>query len=127
VRDSAERLRDILEAIERIEGRAPASREALAADEMAQVWVIHHLRIIGEAVRAHPDDVRDRAPETPWTKIVGMRNILVHHYFAVDADAVWAVIERDLTPIREVVRRLLAEIGPAETKPAPPISGASPK
>ena len=36
-----------------------------------------------------------------------MRNILVHHYFGIDKDAVWAVVERDLGSLEAEVRRLL--------------------
>lgn len=29
-----------------------------------------------------------------------MRNILVHHYFGIDRDAVWNVVERDLPALK---------------------------
>jgi uncharacterized protein with HEPN domain len=41
------------------------------------------LQIIGEAARTLPDDVRAMAPDIPWTKMIGMRNILVHGYCLV--------------------------------------------
>ncbi len=112
MRDPAERLRDILDALQRIDSHAPAGPEALASDEMLQVWVVHHLRVIGEAARALPDDVRARAPEIPWSDVVAMRNVLVHEYFIVDVETVWSVLQKDLAPLRAAVQRLLAEIAP---------------
>ncbi len=39
-----------------------------------------------------------------------MRNILVHHYFGIDTDAVWAVVEKDLPDLKwnvqEILRRM---------------------
>lgn len=52
MRDDRERLLDIQEAIERIEKYAVRGREAFERDELIQTWVLHHLQIIGEAVRA---------------------------------------------------------------------------
>lgn len=72
-----------------------------------QIWVVHHLQIIGEAVAALPPDVRAEAPEIPWGSIVGMRNVLVHRYFAVDVARVWDVLQKDLQPLRTAVERLL--------------------
>jgi len=43
VRDDAERLRDILEAVERIERYAIRGREAFERDELIQNWMVHHL------------------------------------------------------------------------------------
>lgn len=37
-----------------------------------------------------------------------MRNILVHHYFGVDANVVWSVVENDLPRIEAAVRKVLA-------------------
>jgi uncharacterized protein with HEPN domain len=39
----------------------------------------------------------------------GMRNNLVHACFAIDREAVWRVVERDLAPLEAEIRRLLAD------------------
>ena len=88
MRDDRERLRDILEAIERIEKYAAMGRQRFEQDELIQIWIVHHLQLIGEAARALSADFRDSQPRVPWSQIVGMRNILVHNYFGVDADIV---------------------------------------
>ena len=41
MRDDDERLRDILEAIERIEKYASRGREAFDVDELIQTWVLY--------------------------------------------------------------------------------------
>lgn len=48
MRDVRERLRDILEAIKRIEKDSSQGRDAFFEDELIQTWVIRHLQIIGE-------------------------------------------------------------------------------
>jgi uncharacterized protein with HEPN domain len=107
VRDDRERLLDILEAIERAEKYAAQGKEAFLRDELVQVWILHHLQVIGEATRALDPSFREEFPEIPWTKIIGMRNILVHHYFEIDTEIVWAVVEEDLPSLKEKVRAAL--------------------
>ena len=114
MRREPERLRDILEAIAKIEEYATRGREAFDADQLIQTWIVHHIAIIGEAARALPAEFRARFPEVPWRDIVGMRTILVHHYFDIDAEAVWAVVERDLPDLRHNVRAILEQL-PSES------------
>ena len=84
MRDPKERLRDVLEAITNVERYLARGKDAFEHDELLQVWMLRQLQIIGEAVGPLPEEIRARAPEIPWSKIVGMRNILVHGYFAID-------------------------------------------
>jgi uncharacterized protein with HEPN domain len=49
LRDDKERLRDINEAIEKIDKYVSIGYQAFAEDERTQVWIIHHLQVIGEA------------------------------------------------------------------------------
>ena len=107
MRDDGERIRDIQEAIERIERYAVKGRQAFDDDELIQTWIIHHLQIIGEAASGLSESFREQYPEIPWTKIVGMRNILVHHYFGIDRDLVWDVIERDMTNFKKTIKEIL--------------------
>jgi uncharacterized protein with HEPN domain len=106
MRDPAERLRDILEAIAAIERHANCNREAFEGDELLQTWFLRHLQIIGEAARALPQDVRNLAPEVPWHQIAGMRNVLVHGYFEVDTDLVWDTATRDLPALKPAIEGL---------------------
>ena len=89
MRDPKERLLDILDAIAAIERHRGRDKAAFERDELLQVGSLRHLQIIGEAARAPPEDVRAPASEIPWSKIVGMRNVLVHGYFDIDTDIVW--------------------------------------
>jgi len=54
MRTGADRLSDILVAIAKIRERAGGSIGAFDHDEMLQVWVIHHLQVIGEAASGYP-------------------------------------------------------------------------
>jgi len=76
---------------------------------MAQVWVIHHLQIIGEAVRGISPEFRTANPDIPWSDIIGMRNVLIHHYFGIDRDAVWNVVEHDLPALKSQLQSLVRE------------------
>ena len=110
MRDPKERLRDILDAIACIERYASHGRAAFDREELIQVWVLHHLQIIGEAAAQLGRDFRAAYPEVPWPKIVAMRNVLVHEYFGIDLNELWNVAQRDLSPIQKSLEQLLAEL-----------------
>ena len=65
MRDSAERLNDMVEAIAAIGRYADRDKDTFEKDELLQGWFLRHLQIIGEAARAIPEDVRAMAPEIP--------------------------------------------------------------
>lgn len=110
MRDDRQRLLDIREAIEQIEKYTTQGRDAFEQDELVQVWIIHHLQIIGEACRAVSQSLRDQYPAVPWTKIVGMRNILVHSYFGIDKEIVWSVVDQDLPSLKNNVATILQQL-----------------
>jgi uncharacterized protein with HEPN domain len=109
VRSDTERLRDILDAIEQIRRYSAKGREAFERDELIQVWIVHHLARLGEAVARLSPKLRKQR-QAPWKEIVGMRNILVHEYFRIDTDTVWSVVEVHLPPLEKQVQRMLAEL-----------------
>ena len=113
MRDPAERLRDIMEAIAAIERYSGCEKEAFERDELLQTWFVRLLQIIGEAARAIPEEVRALAPEIPWPQIAGMRNVLVHGYFEVDTDLVWDAAVRDVSAMKPAIEHLLAALNPA--------------
>lgn len=100
MKDDKERLLDIEEAIERIEKYAFQGRKAFENNELVQNWIVHHLQIIGEATRSL---------SSQWSKIIGMRNILVHDYFGIDVDVIWKAVERDLPELKQKIKSLLKE------------------
>ena len=110
MRDPKERLRDILEAIAAIERHLGRPRESFEGDELLQAWFVRHLQIIGEAARGLPDDTRRLAPEIPWSKIIGMRNVLVHGYFDVDTGIVWDAATRDVPALNPALEKLLGAL-----------------
>lgn len=110
MRNPAERLRDMLDAITAIERYRDRDRASFERDELLQVWFLRHLQILGEAARGIPEDVRALAPDVPWPNIVGMRNVLVHGYFEIDADIVWAAASRDVPVLKPALRRLLRDL-----------------
>ena len=109
MRDDQGRLQDILEAIERIEKYAVRGKKAFDEDELLQTWVVHNIQIIGEAVRNVTEGLKKDHPEVPWQKIVTMRNVLVHEYFTVDPEEVWAAVNRDIPALKRQLEAIQKE------------------
>jgi len=107
MRDNREKLRDILEAIERINKYAVQGRKNFEENELIQSWFMQNLQIIGEASRALSADIREQNPQVPWSQIIGMRNVLTHNYFEIDLDVVWLVIERELPNLKPQIGSIL--------------------
>ena len=109
MRDDRERLADILEAIDRAQRYAVRGRAAFESDELIQAWMVQQLMVIGEAASQLSGEMRERSPEIPWRRIVGLRNRLVHAYFQADLALVWSMVVHDLPSLRKAVADLLDE------------------
>ena len=99
-------LADIQEAIRRVLAytEALSYAEFLHATQI-QDAVVRNLEILGEAVKRLSPDVKQRYDTIEWTKIAGMRDKLIHDYFGVNWDIVWAVIQDELPTLRRQLRR----------------------
>jgi uncharacterized protein with HEPN domain len=60
---------------------------------------------IGEAAARFPDEWKQRRPQVPWRKIIGLRNLLAHGYWAIDAEELWDIA-------RNMVPEFVAELRP---------------
>lgn len=54
--------------------------------------------------------MQQRYTEVPWKNIIGMRDMLIHAYFGVDLEVVWKTVQKDLSPLRAAVARILADL-----------------
>lgn len=101
-RDETERLDDIAEAIRRIRsfltGGTTGVTEATVRDA-----ILYNLVITGEAVKHLGDTTREGAPDIPWRRIAGLRDLLTHEYFRIELDAIQKIVERDLGPLERAI------------------------
>jgi uncharacterized protein with HEPN domain len=74
---------------------------------MIQDAVVRCLSVIGEAAGALTEDTASALPSLPPHVPRGMRNRLVHEYWRVDRDIVWATITTDLPKLRSDIDRAL--------------------
>lgn len=80
--------------------------------------LVHCIQEIGEAAAKVTQAGRDRSPNLPWAKMVGMRHILVHVYHDLDLDAIWNVAAKELERLLAALGEALRD-GPAPEPPGP--------
>lgn len=95
------------EAISHIEKYAAQGKPAFESSELIQVWIVHHLQVLGEAARGVSAETQKKNPAVPWSKIIGFRNILVHHYFTIDPSEIWRVVTVEIPPLKKEIERIL--------------------
>ena len=107
MRDYRVYLKDILAAIDSIEGFvARMSFDEFQADDKTVSAVVRKLEVIGEAAKQVPDDVRQSHPLVPWKEMAGMRDKLIHFYFGVDHPLVWRAIKERLPSVKLELKKM---------------------
>ena len=85
------------------------SFEEFAQDDRTSFAVIRALEIFGEATKKVPSDFKDAHPDLPWREMAGMRDKLIHQYFGVDLEIVWATVRERLPEVVDRLREILPE------------------
>ena len=106
--DDSARLRHMRdaakEAVAFVQGK---DRGDLHTDRQLVLALVKCIEIVGEAASRITSETRDRHPNIPWSRIIGMRNRLIHAYFDVDIDIVWSTVVHNLTPLAAELENLL--------------------
>ncbi|MDO8785975.1 MAG: DUF86 domain-containing protein [Syntrophales bacterium] len=67
--------------------------------------LIRSLEVLGEAAKHLPA----RYPDSPWNKMAGMRDVLIHDYMGVDLKTVWKVAHERLSELKPFLKGLSPE------------------
>ncbi|MCA2628727.1 MAG: DUF86 domain-containing protein [Microcystis sp.] len=104
-------LQDILEAICQLEKMTQGlSFEEFSTKIEIFLSAVKLIEIIGEAVKNIPDEVRVNYPNIPWKNIAGMRDKLVHEYWAIDEKVVWKVIQNNLPQLKRIIISIIEKL-----------------
>jgi uncharacterized protein with HEPN domain len=110
IRRNYEFLQDIEDAIERIlEYTNGMNWDGYLRDHKTQDAVVRNLEVIGEATKNLSDDFRGQHPEIPWQDMAGTRDRLTHHYFGINQEIVWQIIEQNLPGLVSQIKQVIGE------------------
>ena len=106
-------LEDILSAIERLEERTKDIHSTddflSSASGMILLDATCMLLIaIGESLKnldkVTNGELLPTYPSVPWKNVKGLRDIIAHHYFDVDAAQILWIIKNEISPLKEAIR-----------------------
>lgn len=103
-----EYLKHILDEIEYLTNvSADLTRDAFLRDETLKRAFVRSIEVIGEATKKVAPEFERRYLDVEWRAIAGMRNRLIHGYFAVDYEIVWDVVTNKVPELREKIETIL--------------------
>ncbi len=107
-KDRSVYIKHIHDCICRIEDYTRGGQDEFFSDHKTQDAVIRNLEVIGQAIKDFGvEDLMADFKNIPWNEISGMRNILAHQYLGVSIHTTWAVIEKDLKPLKKAIKDII--------------------
>jgi uncharacterized protein with HEPN domain len=101
------RVMHILDAIKEIENYIQgADKDSFANNSMMFNATLHQLEIIGEAANGLSDEFLMNHPDTPWARIIGLRNLIIHEYFGVDDQTMWSIVTINIPQLKAYLSEL---------------------
>lgn len=87
-----------------IEQSGKLDEASFSIDSVIQRAFVRSPEIIGKASKQVDPELREKYPDIPWTKMARMRDKVIHHYFGVEYDLVWAVVEQEIPKLDTTLR-----------------------
>lgn len=112
-------LEDILSAIKRLEERTKSVRSTDdfigSSENMVLLDATCMLLIaIGESLKNLDKTTNGQLlptyPSIPWKNVKGLRDIIAHHYFDVDADQILWIIQNEIMPLKKAIEYFIKEL-----------------
>jgi uncharacterized protein with HEPN domain len=112
-------LKQILGALKKIEKRfrAITSPEKFTNSDLGMEKldsICMQLIAIGESLKnfdkVTSKKVLSKYPEINWKRVIGMRDIITHHYFDVDAEAIFDVCQNHISKLKKTISKISKEI-----------------
>lgn len=104
-RSDEQRIADIQHAITTIDQYRPHLDAAdPTIEHMAADAILRNLAVIGEAARALSDDYKAQRTVIPWRSIIGLRNVVIHEYFAIRTALIRDIVDNELGELRRATK-----------------------
>ncbi len=71
---------------------------------------LQQLVVLGEAAKAIPEEIRQTIPDVPWSSVAGLRDVIAHGYFALEAATVRHICIERVPELLSAVSALLDEL-----------------
>ena len=84
--------------------------DAFVADDKTASAVLQKLKIVGEAAKKVPETIRQDYPQVPWQQMAGIRDQIVHAYFAVDYAMIWDTLKIDIPSLQTFIQQILEDM-----------------
>lgn len=69
---------------------------------------------IGESLKSF-DKVTEKQilsmyPAIPWGDVMGVRDVIAHHYFNIDAEEIFEIVHNELNPLLDAIRYFIQKL-----------------
>lgn len=84
--------------------------EDFISNELLKRGCARSFEVIGEAVKNLSPAFKVRYKDIQWKRITGMRDKVIHYYFGVNWDIVWATIHEKIPELKERMEIIVHEL-----------------
>jgi len=106
-KDSLVYIDDIVDCVNAIKKYTRGfSKEKFFKNPEKQDAVYYRIGLIGEAANKLSEDFIKKYSQIPWSKIIAMRNKIIHDYDEVDPNLIWRVAKKDIPELEKQLKNI---------------------
>lgn len=109
IAESLAKISSRFEGIENSDGFmiTPAGSEKLDSICMQLIVIGESLKNV-DKITGHK--LLTKYPEIEWSKVKGLRDIISHHYFDINAEAIYDICQNKIPPLADTINKMLKDI-----------------